>query len=167
MTDLEKYRDRLVDFSTRLGYKVELESKMEDQIKQRLEEIFLALVSGEITEEQADEFTKGELRPAGDCNYVNHTIRVREGKSLEGQVTTLIHELTHAIALGGNSFYCWPGERYYELAAESVTQFVTQVIGIDRTKKTAKRINRYGFGDYLDTPLTQTIAKIILNELSD
>ena len=165
MIELETCRERLITFANGLGYEVELDSPMEDQKQRQHDKLAEYLKEGQITQEQYDELITQECRPSGDCHYLKRVIRIREGKGLKGQVSTLIHELTHAIALGGLSYYTWPGEQYYELAAESVTQFVTQAIGLDRTKQTSKRIFNYGFGDYLISPVTVTISKIILDEL--
>lgn len=104
--------------------------------------------------------------PAGDCNYLKKRIRVRKGKGLEGQISTLIHELTHAMGMGGPSCYSNLGEKYVELVCESVTQFVTQMIGIDRTHKTAPRVAMgYGFKGFLVSPVTQAYTNIFADVL--
>lgn len=152
-------RNKLVDFGVRLGYTVELDAKMENWIAEALED-----------ENLADHFDEEgnmieECRPAGDCNYKKRHVRVREGKSVTGQICTLIHELSHAIALGGDSWYNYLGTPYLELACESVTAFVSAAVGIDRTKQTAGRIIGYGFGGYLATPLTTAMCNVFCDEL--
>lgn len=165
MTELEIYRDRLVKFANDLGYDVELDSAMEEHKEEFLRENTLKLKLGMITLSEFDEVMGEECRPSGDCNYKKYRIRVREGKGIKGQVSTLIHELCHALGLGGNNYFSWLGNSYTELAAESITEYVTQAIGIDRTKQTSGRVMRYGFGAYLDTPVSRTISDILINEL--
>ena len=57
------------------------------------------------------------------------------------------------------------GTEYNELACESITEFVTLALGIDRTEKTARRILGYGFGGYLLSPVTATVTRIILENI--
>lgn len=143
------YLERLVEFANSLGYDVELDSMMEGH--EKLDD------DGKIILNE-----KGyPLSPAGDCNWQKQLIRVRGGKSKSGQIATMIHELAHALGLGGLSYLSWAGEAYIELAAESVTQIVTQAIGIDRTEKTASRIAGYGFNGYLVSPVTMAISSIL------
>lgn len=145
MTKAEKtiVRDKLVDFGERLGYKIVLDSQMESYPK----------------DDEEDGL------PAGYCNYFDKEVHIRHGKGLDGQISTLIHELAHALGLGGNSWYTLLGEGYVELACESVTQYVTQIIGIERTHKVAPRIVGYGFGGLLATPVTQAVVDIFCDQL--
>lgn len=152
-------RNKLVDFAIRLGFTVELDAQMLDHVQRAYDD-------GDHKDHFDEEMNMiKECRPAGDCNYAKRRIRVREGKSVTGQVCTLIHELTHALGLGGNSWYSYLGEGYNELACESVTQFVSARVGIDRTNKTAPRIWHYGFNGYLATPVTTAIVNIFCDEL--
>lgn len=167
MTELETYRDRLVKFSNDIGYAVEFESPMENYVLEKKAHMKLQLLLGAISQEEFDEWATKECRPAGYCSYRDNTIHIREGKGIKGQVSTLIHELCHALGLGGNSYFSWLGNSYTELAAESITQFVTQEIGIDRTKQTSNRVLGYGFGSYLDSPVSRTIARILIDELKE
>lgn len=152
----QELRNKLVDFAVRLGYTVELDATMPEYLERAKEK-------GKETNPDGT-FVK-EPRPAGDCNYKEQRIRVREGKGVEGQVCTLIHELTHALGLGGNSWYTMLGEPYLELVCESVTQFVSMHVGIDRTHKTAPRVYNYGFNGFLATPVTQAITNVFCDEL--
>lgn len=149
----EEYRDRLVDFANRLGYDVELESMMEGHEEYDEEDNLILNKKG------------WPKSPAGDCNYVTRQIRVRGGKSLDAQITTLIHELAHALGLGGYSYFTWLGSTYIELACESIAEIVTQAIGLDRTKVTARHVLGYGFKGYLISPVTIAISKILVREL--
>jgi hypothetical protein len=149
----QMYLTKLVDFANKLGYDVELESMMEGS--QHLDEEGNVILND-----------KGvPSSPAGDCHYAKRRLRVRAGKSLDGNITTMIHELSHTLGLGSTNYLAWAGTPYVELAAESVTQLVTNAIGIDRSKKTAGRIASYGFGGYLISPVTITISEILLDVL--
>lgn len=151
-TTVLQLRDKLCDLAYGIGYEVELESKMADYIKAKH-----LNKKGNL---------KREVRPAGDCNYENHRIRVREGKALEGQVSTLVHELCHAMGIGGLSSYSMLGSDYLELVCESVTQFVTQMVGIDRTKKTAPRVFfGYHATGFLVSPVTQALTNVFADHL--
>lgn len=161
----EGFRDRLVQFANDLGFDVELDSPMEDHRESWQEKLRYGLETEQITQEEFDKHFNDECRPAGDCNYIHKRIRVREGKGLAGQVATLVHELCHALGLGGESLLTLAGSSYCELAAESVTEFVCTALGIDRTTKTSQRIMNYGFGAYLLTPLTATYTRIILENI--
>lgn len=147
------YRYNLVDFANRIGYLVELESTMKGQEKKDDDGNIILNEDGKT------------ITPAGDCNYLKRRIRVREGKKIDGQIATLIHELSHALGLGGPNYFSWLGEAYVELAAESVTEIVTRAIGIDRTKQTSSRIYHGGFNGYLISPVTIAISKILLREI--
>lgn len=159
------FRDRLIQFANDLGYDVELNSPMEDHREKYGDMLRYGLETEQITQEEFDEHINDESRPAGDCNYLNRTIRVREGKGLNGQIATLVHELCHAILFGGNSLFSMLGTEYNELACESITEFVTLAVGVDRTAKTASRILGYGFGGYLLSPVTATVTRIILENI--
>lgn len=152
------YRQKLIELAENIGYTVILDSPMEE-----------ALASARIA--KPEKFNEEgvmieEARPAGMCCYIPQEILVREGKGLTGQVCTLIHELSHALGLGGNSYFSYLGERYLELAAESVTQIVSQGLGIDRGIQTSSRIMYYGFKGYLISPVTLSISNIILKNIS-
>lgn len=171
-TDKQDVIAKLVDFANRLGYSVDLESSMPEMVEEAKEKgKFVKYVDGQgktlKVESVFDEDGNmvHECRPAGLCIYSNKQIQIREGKKLSGKIATLAHEISHALLLGGNSWYSYLGERYVELAAESVTQIVTQGLGIDRTVQTASRIAGYGFTGYLVNPVTVTISRIILDEL--
>lgn len=160
-----QYRDRLIQFANDIGFDVELDSLMENHVQKYQVMLRFGLESNQITQEQYDEHLNDECRPAGDCNYLNKTIRVREGKGLNGQIATLTHELCHALGLGGESLLTLGGSTYVELAAESVTEFVCTALGIDRTAKTSRRVMGYGFGSYLVSPVTATYTRIILENI--
>jgi hypothetical protein len=160
-----QYRDSLIQFANDLGFDVELDSPMEDHVEKWKAKLLYGLKTSQITQEQFDEHIEDECRPAGDCNYLTKKIRVREGKGINGQVATLVHELCHALGLGGESLLMLGGSTYVELAAESITEFVTTALGIDRTARTSARILNYGFGGYLLSPVTATFTKIILENI--
>src|SRR6476469_5918985 len=157
-----QFRDRLIQFANDLGFDVELDSPMKDHVEKYHQMLQFGLKTNQIAQEEYLKLIEEECRPPGDCNYLNKKIRVREGKGLNGQVATLVHELCHALGLGGESLFTLGGTTYIELAAESVTEFVCTALGIDRTAKTSKRVFNYGFGSYLLTPVTATFTKIIL-----
>src|SRR6266576_5986230 len=94
-----QYRDNLVQFANDLGFDVELDSPMEDNVEKSQTKLRYGLETKQITQEQYDENLDNECRPAGDCNYLYKRIRVREGKGLNGQVATLVHEICHALGL--------------------------------------------------------------------
>jgi len=163
-----EYRDRLVQFANDLGFDVELDSPMPDYDEKREQwkvALRKALDSGELSQKDFDEHIDDEQRPAGDCNYLESRIRVREGKGLNGQIATLAHELCHALAFGGISLFSMLGSSYNELACESVTELVCRACGVDRTAKTSNRILDYGFGAYLISPATVLVTEIILDNI--
>jgi hypothetical protein len=162
----QEYLDRLIDFANALGYDVELDSQMLDYINKLKAEIAENEELLEATfDEEGNLREDAEFRPSGDCSYGIRRIRVREGKGINGQISTLIHELSHALGMGGPSLYTSAGESYIELVCESVTQFVTASIGVDRLKKTAPRIINYGFGNFLNSDVTRTVTQILLDAL--
>ena len=172
------FLNNLVKFAEEMGYTVQLESPMIDRIiefKLKFDQFLSTIEDADerqkIYNETINEYgwPRKECRPAGDCieginqddGKILRLIRIREGKGLTGQVSTLIHELTHAMGIGRFGMIQSP-TAYFELAAESVTQFVTQALGIDRTERTTKRINGYGFSDFLDTPVTQAFTQLLV-----
>lgn len=160
-----EFRDRLIQFANDLGFDVELDAVMEDHLAKYQEQVLAYRQADKIDDEQMQTLLQEESRPAGDCNYLTRRIRVREGKGLNGQVSTLIHELCHALGLGGESLLSLAGSVYNELACESITEFVTTALGIDRTEQTSRRILGYGFGGYLLSPVTATYTRIILENI--
>lgn len=152
---LYQVRDQLVNLANDIGFSVDLNA--ETGKKNPFVSLLMNLSEG----------NKADKGPAGDCNYLKKHIRVRKGKGIEGQISTLIHELTHAMGMGGPSSYTSLGEDYIELVCESVTQFVTQMLGIDRTHKTAPRVYfGYGFKGFLVSPVTQAYINIFADYLS-
>lgn len=132
-------RDKLVQFVGNFGYTVDLNVPTSDK--------------------------EDEKGPAGYCNYNDNRIAIREGKGIDGQISTLIHEGSHALGLGGDSYYSALGNSYVELACESITQYVTQAIGIERTHKTGSRVVSYGYKGFLATPVVQAYVNLFTDAL--
>lgn len=167
LSEYESYRDNLVEFANSLGYTVQLNHPMPQVINDVKEKLKGTEKYDDLFDGQGNLREGKECRPAGYCNYHERLIVVREGKSVKGQVATLIHEIAHALGLGGNSFYSYLGEGYIELAAESITEIVTQKIGLNRTHKTAPRIMGYGFYGFLESPLTYAVSSVILQGMKE
>lgn len=112
----QEYVDNLVVLANELGYGVDFESM------------------------------EGEDTPSGMCSTgPNHRmIYIRKGKGLNGTVTSLVHEIVHAMnRVDGLYFTGLTGSALEEWECESVAHFVTQLIGIDRRKRTEAHVIGY------------------------
>jgi antirestriction protein ArdC len=101
--------------------------------------IFLQLVKAAASIGYSVEFADFLDERNGDCTFVEHRIRVRQGLSPAQAVKTLAHELAHAVLHGADFAGARP---LAELEAESVAYMVCADLGIDSSE--------YSFG-YLVT----------------
>jgi hypothetical protein len=119
----QQYIQRLVAFANSIGYGVDFET-MQDEL-------------------DAD---GNQTNPAGLCATGPdiRMIYIRKGKKPNGVITSLIHELVHALNQNNNLIYVGLyGRLLEEWECESVAHFVTQLIGIDRRDRTEKFVTNY------------------------
>lgn len=112
----KEYVTRLVAVANKLGYGVDFESM------------------------------EGEDTPSGLCHTSSKQkmIYIRKGKGLNGTVTSLVHEIVHAMNRREGLLFLAPtGNALEEWECESVAHFVTQLLGIDRRERTTLHVEQY------------------------
>jgi hypothetical protein len=118
----KQYIDRLVFYANKLGFGVDFESlpEFDPETEQR--------------------------NPAGICvcSPDERVIYIRAGKKPNGVITSLVHEIVHAINRYRDLMYVGLyGNILEEWECESVAHYVTQLIGIDRRENTEQFVKNY------------------------
>lgn len=112
----QEYVTQLVFFANKLGYGVDFEEM------------------------------EGEGTPSGLCHTspTKKMIYIRKGEGLNGTVTSLVHEIVHAMNRRAGLWFLAPtGNALEEWECESVAHFVTQLLGVDRREQTTKHVESY------------------------
>lgn len=114
---------------------------------------------------------EGEETPSGLCSYgPNHKmIYIRKGKGLNGTVTSLVHEIVHAHNRNDGLIYpSLEGRALEEWECESVAHFVTQLLGIDRRKRTIAHVVGYvGAPVFSTSPRVLSLSRSIYHSVKD
>lgn len=144
----QQYIEKLVFYANKIGYGVDFESMQE-------------------------EFDEGgdQMNPAGLCVTGPDTkmIYVRKGKKPDAVITTLTHEIVHALNQYNRLRYVGLfGRALEEWECESVAHFVTQLIGIDRRAKTEQHVSQYvGEPIFNTSDKVKTIVTSIYNYITE
>lgn len=123
----QQYLDGLIFYANELGFGVDLETMSPTN-------------------------ENGEKNPAGMCVTSGpiggipdqRLILIRQGKGLNGQITSLAHELVHAHQrLSGEIHVGAAADALAEWTCESVAHYLTQLLGIDRRERTEAHVLQY------------------------